>query len=462
LNSNLAELDQSKHANWINSCRKLIALDSSPTSSTVEVVAYVEQLALEAGFDVEVMHEIQNGVTQANIIIRPEKFVPGDSEFLLQAHLDTVDPGNFSLWKKNGFNPFDATIVDGKIYGLGAAEVKLDFLCKLSALSALKGRKFGALKPVLVGTFGEETGMQGALKLIRKNKINAKFALIGETSDMHLIHSSKGFAVVEIRVPISMEEQEYKTKRSELESTSTQTKIFSGQAAHSSTPQLGDNAIKKMLDYLAKMPENMVLIDADGGTRFNMIPSQAMVEIDLAAHIKNTTLQKVNRIYQALLEVENDMTQVLDREFEPQHSTLSIGIVRTHPDSVLIGGSCRILPNVSQEQYEKWMLKIQKVCEECGAQFRITDYKRPFRTSESSILVKTAQNILQKMNLDSKCRTLASTNEASLFSRVHIECLCIGAGVREGNVHTAEEHVKIEDLEKATLFYQQMVERFCL
>lgn len=458
----LVTIDQTEQARWINNCRKLIALDSSPTSSTVEVVAFLEQLALEAGFHVEVMHEIQNGVTQANIIVRHEKFNPGDSELLLQTHLDTPDPGPFSLWKKTGYNPFDATIVDGKIFGLGAAEVKLDFLCKLNALKALNGKKFNNLKPVLVGTYGEETGMQGALRLIRKNKINAKYALIGETSDLKIIQASKGFAVVEIRVPIEADEQDYKLARSAVESTSTQTKIFSGQAAHSSTPHLGDNAIKKMFDYLQKMPENMVLIEADGGTRFNMIPNQAMVEIDLAAHIRNTTLQKLNRIYQALQEVENDMMLGLDKDFEPQHSTLSIGILRTYQDSLLLGGSCRILPNVSQELYEKWMAKIKKVCDECGAQFRITDYKRPFRTADNSILIKTAQSILEKMNLDSKCRSLASTNEASLFSRVHMECICIGAGIREGNVHTAEEHVKIEDLEKATAFYQQMVERFCL
>lgn len=462
MNQSAADLGQNEHARWIDSCRKLIALDSSPTSSTVEVVAYLEQLALEAGFHVEVMHEIQNGITQANIVVRPEKFNPGDSEFLLQTHLDTVDPGNFALWKKNGFNPFDASIEDGKIYGLGAAEVKLDFLCKLNALKALRGKKFEKLKPVLVGTYGEETGMQGALRLIRKNKINARYALIGETSDLKIIHSSKGFAVVEIRIPIGEEEQDYILERDSAESTSTQTKIFSGQAAHSSTPHLGDNAIKKMLDYLQKMPENMVLIEADGGTRFNMIPHQAMVEIELTSHIRNTTLQKLNRIYQALLEVESDMMESLDKEFEPDHSTLSIGILRTHPDSLLLGGSCRILPNVTQEQYEKWMAKIQKVCEDCGAQFRITDYKRPFRSNDNSILIKTAQSVLEKMNLDSSCRSLASTNEASLFSRVHIDCICIGAGIREGNVHTPEEHVKIEDLEKATLFYQQMVERFCL
>lgn len=447
---------------FIETCRKLISLDSCPTSSTVELVDYLASLARAAGLEVEIMHEVQNGITQANIIVRTEKFRAGDNEFLLQTHLDTVDPGNFSLWKKNDFNPYDAVIEDEKIYGLGAAEVKLDFLCKLNALKKLKGKKFTSLKPVLVGTFGEETGMQGALRLIRKNKINAKFALIGEASDLKIIQAAKGYAVVEIRIPISPEEQKYKISRNLAESATTQTKLFSGKSAHSSTPHLGENAIQNMLEFLQKMPENMVLIEADGGTRLNMIPSQAMIELEMVSYVKNLCLIKLNKIYRVLKEVENDMKQFQDKEFEPNFSTLSVGIIRTNEDNLLLGGSCRILPNINQEQYEAWMAKIQQVCEECGAQFRITDYKKPFRTNENSVLVKTAQSILEKMGLATQCKTLASTNEASLFTRLNIECICIGAGVREGNVHTPEEHIKINDLEKATHFYEQMVERFCI
>ena len=414
------------------------------------------------GLEAEVIEEIHNGVTQANIIVRTEKFQVGDTDFLLQTHLDTVDPDNFSLWKKNDFNPFEASIEDGKIYGLGAAEVKLDFLCKLNVLKKFKGSPFKSMKPVLIGTFGEETGMQGTLKLIRKNKINAKYAVIGETTDLKIVNASKGYAVVEIRVPFSEAEKEYKESRQESESIVTETKVFSGKSSHSSTPHLGDNAIQKIFDFLQKMPESMVLIDADGGTRFNMVPSQAMIELDLTSHVSDLIIVKLNKIYRVLQEVEADMQRWTNDNFAPPHSTLSIGLIRTNDETVRLGGSCRILPNITQEQYESWMKKIAKVCEDVGAQFVIMDYKRPFHTDEKSVLIKTAQSILERMGLDSKCRALASTNEASLLSRLGVECLCIGAGLREGNVHTTEEHVKIEDLEKATFLYEQLVERFCL
>lgn len=448
--------------NFVEICRKLIAIDSSPASSTVEVADYLASLAKELGLFPEVIYEVQNGITQANIIVRLQEFRPGDAEFLLQAHLDTVDPGPFSLWTKNDFNPYDAVIDDGQIYGLGAAEVKLDFLCKLRALSQFKQRELKALKPVLIGTYGEETGMQGALRLIRKNKINAKYALIGEASDLNIIHAAKGFAVVEVRIPISEAEQQFKISRQISESNSTQTKLFSGQSAHSSTPHLGDNAVQKLLDFLVKQPDNTVIIEADGGTRFNMIPNQAMIETDTSTHLSDHSAIQLKKIYRALQEVESDMRKFIDPEFQPNHSTVSLGIIRSTEDSILLGGSCRILPNITQEQYENWMRKIQTVCEECGAQFRVTDYKKPFRTNQNSVLIKSAQSILNKMNIDSTCKTLASTNEASLFSRLNIECICIGAGGREGNVHTPQEHVRIEDLSRATEFYEQMIERFCV
>lgn len=447
---------------FVQECRKLIGFDTSPLQSTIEMVESMAKLARQFGLDVEIQNEIQNGIGQANILVRCQPFTPGDQEFLLQTHLDTVDPGSFSLWKKNSFNPFDAVIQDGQIFGLGAAEVKLDFLCKLKVLIDLRAKNFKNLKPVLVGTFGEESGMQGALKLIRKNKINAKYALIGEPTNLNIVNSAKGFATVEIKIPISPEEQKHKSEKLISESASTQTKIFSGRSAHSSTPNLGESAAVKMFEFLSQMPDQIVILDIDAGTRLNMIPNQAMVELDVSAQIKHTSIQKINFLFKTMNSVQENMKLVTDHDFDPGHSTLSVGIVRSHSDYIFIGGSCRILPSVSQDIYESWMNTIRSACAEVGAEFSLQDYKRPFRTSENSVFVKAAQAELEKLGIDSQCRSLASTNEASLFSRLGIECLCLGAGQREGNVHTPNEYVSITDLEKAIVFYTKMIERFCL
>jgi acetylornithine deacetylase/succinyl-diaminopimelate desuccinylase-like protein len=92
----------------------------------------------------------------------------------------------------------------------------------------------------------------------------------------------------------------------------------------------------------------------------------------------------------------------------------------------------------------------------------VNDYKKPFRTSENSMLVKACLDELRAMKLPGQVLTQASTNEASIFSRVGIECVCFGPGKKEDNVHTPQEHVGLDDLQRAVEFYKRMIERFCI
>lgn len=446
---------------FIESCRQLIAIDSTPAHGNKELAKWAAAFCRQKGLVVEEQEEIVGDLEQVNVIARPAAERPSN-EFLLQTHLDTVDPGPFSLWTETGLNPFDAHIIDGKIHGLGSADVKLDFLCKLEAIASFGKNRRWKLPPVLVGTFGEESGMQGALKLIRKNKISAKMALIGEPSDLQIINAAKGFANVEIRIPFSEQEMNYRNEHNLRESTSTQSKLFRGKAAHSSTPQLGENAITKMLEYLMMLPDAVNIMEMDGGINFNTVPSHAFLEIDLATPIDKPISKKVANIYRAIKALELKFMSYKDNDFYPSTPTLNIGQLRTNESDIQITGTCRIPPVISHEVYEKWMEELGQVCEQNEAIFRVNDYKKPFRTTEKSILLKGCLDELRSMGLSDKPITQASTNEASIFSRVGIECVCFGAGKREGNVHTPNEHVAIADLERSIDFYRRVIERFCL
>lgn len=447
--------------NFIEACRQLISIDSTPSHGNRELARWVAAFCRQKGLIVEEQEEVMGDVTQVNVIARPVETRPS-AEFLLQTHLDTVDPGPFPLWTQTGANPFDAHIIDGKIYGLGAADVKLDFLCKLEAVASFAKNSKWRLPPVLVGTFGEESGMQGALKLIRKNKITAKMAMIGEPSDLQLINSAKGFASVEIRIPFSDEEMQYRQEHNLRESTSTQSKIFHGKAAHSSTPHLGESAIGKMLESLMMMPDSVNIMEIDGGQNFNTVPSHAFLEIDMVTMIKNPISKKICNIYRAIKALELEFLDFKDNDFYPATPTLNIGVIRTFEDSIQISGTCRISPIITHEIYEQWMDRLRKVCEKNEASLRIIDYKKPFRTEVNSILVKGCLDELRSMNLSDQPTSQSSTNEASIFTRIGIDCVCFGPGKREGNVHTPQEHVALADLEKATEFYKKIIQRFCL
>lgn len=450
---------------FIQACRKFISIDSSPTHGTQALGEFAAELCREKGLIVETQQEVQGDLIQLNIIARlpgPSGGTRATSELMLQTHLDTVDPGPYGLWIETGHNPFDAHIVDGKIYGLGTADVKLDFLCKLQAMASFSQSSPGKMAPVLVGTFGEEQGMVGALKLIRKNLVAAKMALVGEPSDLRLLTSAKGFAGVEIRIPYAVDEQKYRKEHNLRESTSTQSRVFNGRSAHSSVPHMGESAIKKMLDYLIQLPESVVVMEADGGVNYNTVPSNAFLELDLVSGNFDSMASKISVIYREVRELEAEFLKFRDEDFTPSHPTLNIGIIRTLEDHVFISGNCRIPPIVTNEIYDSWMLRLQNVCKSVGAEFRVTDYKRPVRTDAESVLVRGCLEELVQMGLSFPPGTQSSTNEASLFARVGIECVSFGPGKREGNTHTPKEHVLIEDLTKATEFYRRMIQRFCI
>lgn len=446
---------------FIESCRQLIAIDSTPTHGNRDLAKWASAFCRQKGLIVEEQEEFVGDLEQVNVIARTQEERPS-AEFLFQTHLDTVDPGPFSLWTENGANPFDAHIIDGKIYGLGAADVKLDFLCKLEAIASFPKDSKWRLPPVLVGTFGEESGMTGALKLIRKNKIAAKMALIGEPSDLQLINAAKGFASVEIRVPFSDEEMRYRQDHNLRESTTTQSKLFRGKAAHSSVPHLGESAIVKLFEYLMMLPDTVNIMEMDGGINFNTVPSHAFLEIDMVSMVPDPIAKKVANIYRAVKALEQDFLNFEDKDFYPTTPTLNIGLVRTNENDIQISGTCRLPPVITHEVYEGWMESLRQVCESNGATFIINNYKKPFRTEMNSILVKGCLDELRAMGLSDRPISQASTNEASIFSRIGVDCVCFGPGKREGNVHTPQEHVALADLEKAIQFYKKVIERFCL
>jgi succinyl-diaminopimelate desuccinylase len=442
----------------IEAARKLIAIDSTPGQGNRRLAECAAELCRSQGLHVEFQEEVTGGVEQANILVRPLN-KRADLEFLLQTHLDTPDPGPFGLWTKTDFNPFDAHIIENRIYGLGSADTKLDFLCKIVAMAQVKNTSMH-MPPVLVGTFGEESGMTGALKLIRKNKISSRLALIGEPSNLQLMTAGKGFASVEITLPFEEDEKKFRVDHNLSEGTSTQSRLFHGKSAHSSVPHEGESAINKMFDYLLQLPEDLVVMEIDGGVNPNTVAAQAFLEVDPVSGFRIPMAKKLGVIYRAILELDEIFKQYSDQRFTPSHATLNIGLVRTSESEVVLTGNCRMPPNISTEVYEAWMDKLKKVCESVGAVFRIHDYKKPYQTDENSVFVRVAQEEMRAMKLSETLQTQSSTNEASLFSRVGIQCISFGPGEREGNIHTPNENVAVDDLRTAIDFYTRMIKRF--
>lgn len=463
-------------AEFLENARRMISIDSSPTAGTVEIARFAQKLAESLGLVAELQMETWNGIEQANVIVRPWALAASEAEpppeFLLETHLDTPDPGAYALWRKTAANPFNASIYPSDagdvLHGLGVADVKLDFLCKLYALRAWKESLSGqrpTLAPVLVGTYGEELGMAGAVKLLRKKKVRPAAVLVGEPTDRKIVVAGKGFASVEIEIPFSEQERKFRFEHDTSEIASSQSRLFSGRAAHSSAPQDGDSAITKVFDALERMPNGIAIMEIEGGVNHNTIAASASLEIDLAAGLADPMARKLVRIRSAIKKVEAEFPRFPDPQFSPSDPTMNIGMVRTLEDHVKIGGCVRLPPTVSQADYEAWMQVLREACAQEEAVFRIGDYKQPFRVAETSPLLKVCRQVADKMRvgaaLDTTQHTQAVANEANVFSKFGYDCLVWGPGQGVGNSHTPNECVRIQDLHEATVFYRRVIEQFC-
>src|SRR3954467_3387073 len=125
---------------FVEEATRLIRINSVSARGDEELANYVPSLLQDRGLKTQlqqVTHSIE-GVSkhQFNVIgILGDPLVDRKTRkgLMLNTHIDTVGPGIKSYWTETGNDPFKATIRDGKIFGLGTADVKLDFLCKLKA-----------------------------------------------------------------------------------------------------------------------------------------------------------------------------------------------------------------------------------------------------------------------------------------------------------------------------------------
>lgn len=139
----------------------------------------------------------------------------GEGGLLLAGHTDTVpfDQGRWTV------DPFKLTEKNGKLYGLGTADMKGFFAFVLNALSQLDLKQLS--KPVrILATADEETTMLGARTFAQHSHIRPDCAIIGEPTSLKPIRANKGHIGQALRII--------------------------GKSGHSSDPDKGINAIELM------------------------------------------------------------------------------------------------------------------------------------------------------------------------------------------------------------------------
>ncbi|MGB5702254.1 MAG: acetylornithine deacetylase, partial [Polyangiales bacterium] len=198
----------------IDMVRQLIATPSvsSPDArfdqSNRGVVDLVADWAEALGFRARV-EALPGASGKANLIATIGEGVDG---LVLSGHTDTV-PYDAERWTDD---PFVLTERDGKLFGLGTADMKGFFAAALHAIARVDPSALRS--PItLLGTADEESTMDGARALAEAGERFGRYAIIGEPTGLRPVRKHKGVFYVEVTVR--------------------------GKAGHASNPALGVNAI---------------------------------------------------------------------------------------------------------------------------------------------------------------------------------------------------------------------------
>ena len=117
---------------------------------------------------------------------------------LLNAHVDTVDPGDPTAWKED---PLSGALEGDLLYGRGSCDMKGGLVTHLIALDALSDLGLMLRGDVTVAaTVGEENGGLGALSTVLRG-YRADAALITEPTRLALVPAQGGSLVFRLKVP---------------------------------------------------------------------------------------------------------------------------------------------------------------------------------------------------------------------------------------------------------------------
>ncbi len=187
-----------------------------PNLAVLELLAsWLEDL----GFRTQFMPLAQAG--KANLVAILGE---GEGGLVLAGHSDTV-PYDKDRWQSD---PFQLTEKSGRLYGLGATDMKGFFPLVLEAVRPYLAQTFRHPLIVLV-TADEESSMNGARALAQAGipGIKPRYAVIGEPTELKPVRMHKGIMMERIRVL--------------------------GKSGHSSNPALGRNALETMNKVMSEL-----------------------------------------------------------------------------------------------------------------------------------------------------------------------------------------------------------------
>ncbi|MBC7113043.1 MAG: M20 family metallopeptidase [Candidatus Methanomethyliales bacterium] len=391
------KLDSSSAKNEvIKLTQELVRIKSvNPPGDELPAAELLAQRLKKYGLETEV---VEVGKNRANVVA----VLKGREErpaLMFNGHLDVVPIGERETWQRD---PFSGDIVENKIWGRGASDMK-GGIAAMSVAAGLLATRGGLKGDLYVTAFaGEESDSIGAKHYVEHNSLEGIGSIIiPESTSLDIVVAEKG--------TLWLEFETY------------------GKSAHSTQPHIGINAVEHMLTLLQMVksaweaipyvpdrylsPPTMNIATINGGIKTNSIPDRCVATVDLRPVPNQSHDLILSRMGEVIEEVK------------------------------------RKVPNFR-------------------AEMRVINERQPVATDEREEIVKVAKELGSSIvGRDLGLFGVNFYTDAAIFAiKRKIPTIILGPGEYDlkNNIylgHQPNEYVKIENLEKATMLYLAIAER---
>jgi putative selenium metabolism hydrolase len=247
---------------------------------------------------------------------------------MFNSHMDTVEVADPTAWC---VDPFGAEVQEGRLYGLGACDMKSGLAATVYAAALLKKRAISLEGPVFVACVGLEEPAEGTCTrvLFEEGALHPDWVVIAEPSSLQVVRGQRGHVEMTLSVK--------------------------GRSAHSSAPELGRNAIYtathlifnleilsgQLMDDTFLGPGILAVTEIRShGVSRNAIPDRCEMTLDRRLTVGETeamALLEVQRIINregadAEVEViEEDVTTHTGKTYRVRRTSLPWALEERHP-----------------------------------------------------------------------------------------------------------------------------------
>ena len=341
--------------------------------------------------------------------------------------------------------------------------------------------------------------MFGAKYLIKALSLNPRYVLIGEPTDLNLVHAHKCDSIFKVSIGYQQVEKDARGFNRKIQLQSF------GVSAHAAHPEGGKNAIFGLLDFLQRAVDSgfeLRFTDFQGGDTVNKVPDSAAAKFFLTSH----QLEDFKRFFREMVRVEGnekafrvelggvgetgvrflpdsvfgciseivglfekiaaDLGKVTDESYSPPHSTVNFGKLTQRLGAIDLSFDVRLLPDLSLEDIEAHIGQgVQKIAKGYPSLNLSAQQERTnpgLNLNIDSALATICAETQKAADIPQGFSKRSTATEAAQFSRAGYDVMVFGPGPALNSSHCPNEYNLLDQIERATVFYEKLIERLCI